>query len=279
MTATAPEVVPAGPKLAWRAVARGADVGVVRAVVRPDERCFLFFNSCRDEAYVSLVAAVAEDVRRDLYVTVDEGAAEALGRYERLGFVFNRREIEYRIPTDFGLTRLGAPEPPHRITFRSAAGVDEDRLRVLDDVLRQDVPGTDGWRWDPAGFRAETFASRAFDPATYLVAIDERRGEYVGIARVWINPRLPRLGFIGVRRQYRRRGLAKAMLAHVFRVLDERGVRDVTTEVDDTNVASTALIVGAGACRTGSSVELVRPLERQALRREFRAEARRRARR
>ena len=54
------------------------------------------------------------------------------------------------------------------------------------------------------------------------VALDEGSGEYVGIARVWMRPDLPRLGLIGLARTHRRRGIATALLAHVFCVLAER---------------------------------------------------------
>jgi len=52
----------------------------------------------------------------------------------------------------------------------SADAVDEDGLRTLDECLREDVPGMDGWIHDPREFREQTFEERRFDPATYLVA-------------------------------------------------------------------------------------------------------------
>jgi ribosomal protein S18 acetylase RimI-like enzyme len=75
---------------------------------------------------------------------------------------------------------------------------------------------------------------------------------------VWNNPSGPRLGLIGVLRAHRRRGLARALLAHVFAVLHERDEATVTAEVDDGNGASTTLIRSLGARRTGGTVECVR---------------------
>ena len=124
--------------------------------------------------------------------------------------------------------------------------------------MRQDVPGTDGWRWDAAAFRDETFDPAYFDPATYLVAVEEVGGGYVGLARVWDNPGAPRLGLVAVLPAYRRRGLARSLLAHVFAVLHERGVPEVSAEIDDTNLASSALLTSLGARRTGGNVELRR---------------------
>lgn len=80
---------------------------------------------------------------------------------------------------------------------------------------------------------------------------------YAGLARVWNNPGHPRLGLTGVTSGYRRRGLATALLAAVFAPLCDRGIGEVTAEVDATNTASNALLRGIGARRKGGSVELV----------------------
>jgi ribosomal protein S18 acetylase RimI-like enzyme len=244
--------------LAWRAFAGDEGVGVVRALLRPDERCFLFFDSCRAEAYEPLLAAVRQELRCDLYVTVDEADDEGRALYERLGFVVNRRESEYLIPTDPHVTGPGGLESPRGFVLVGADQVAEDRLRVLDDILRQDVPGTDGWRWDEAGFREETFDSLSFDPTTYLIAVERTSGDYAGLVRVWNNFMGPRLGLIAVVPRYRRRGLAKALVARAFEVLHERGQAQVSAEVDDTNVASTSLLEALGARRTGGSIELIK---------------------
>ena len=68
-------------------------------------------------------------------------------------------------------------------------------------------------QWIEADFREETYEAAEFDPKTYLVAVDCETGEHVGIVRVWVKQPTPRLGFIGVRHQYRRRGIARALLA------------------------------------------------------------------
>ena len=97
-----------------------------------------------------------------------------------------------------------------------------------------------------------------FDAATYLVALEQAGGDCIGLARVRNNPGAPRLGLIAVLPAHRRRGLARALLGHVFAVLHERGVREVRAEVDNTSHASTALFSSLGARRSGGSVELRR---------------------
>lgn len=91
-----------------------------------------------------------------------------------------------------------------------------------------------------------------------LVAVDDVNQAYAGLARVWNNPGRPRLGLIGVMPGYRRRGLAKVLLAAVLAPLRGCGISEVAAEVDATNTASNALLLGIGARRTGGSIELVR---------------------
>lgn len=239
----------------WRAVENGNQAGEVRAWVRPDRRCSVWFRECADECCAPLLAAITAEIDHDLYVEVDESDAASLTRFVRLGFTVSRREDHLAVPTDPAANGLGRAALPAGMTLLSAADADEDRLRELDDLLRQDVPGADGWHWDRAGFAAETFSS-AFDPATYLVAVDSA-GRYAGLARVWNNPVIPRLGLIAVTREHRRAGLARSLLARAFLVLHERRIPEVSAEVDSSNDASLTLMRGLGARRTGGSVELI----------------------
>jgi ribosomal protein S18 acetylase RimI-like enzyme len=66
------------------------------------------------------------------------------------------------------------------------------------------------------------------------------------------------IGFVGVLHDHRRQGVARALVARVFTVLNERGQPEVTTEIDDTNVASKSLLLGPDARRVGGTIELVR---------------------
>ncbi len=56
-----------------------------------------------------------------------------------------------------------------------------DLLRALDELLREDVPGSDGWLNDPQEFREYTFDPRHFNAETYLVAVDEVNGDLAGV--------------------------------------------------------------------------------------------------
>jgi ribosomal protein S18 acetylase RimI-like enzyme len=187
----------------------------------------------------------------ELFASVEERDADHLRTLEDLGFVRQRRELHLVLPTD--VPRLAAPAGIEAVR---ADAVDEETLRLLDDELRQDVPGTDGWHWTANGFHEETFLSPHFDPAAYMVARYE--GAYVGICRVWIRPEHPRLGFIGVRRSLRRCGIARWLIGETFAVLRARGEREVWTELDEANVASRRLLENLGARPAGASLELKR---------------------
>ena len=240
------------PEGCWTAHRDGTVVGRAELWVRPDRRRWLEFRDCAPEAYPALAAAVPGAV----YVTID--AADDRTREALLdgGFVVHRAEDDYVIPTDPARTGLADVRIPPGITFVSAADVDVDVLRRLDDALRQDVPGADGWCWTPEEFAAETFGPD-FDPATYLVAVTAD-GRHVGLVRVWWRQTGPRLGLIAVAGSHRRQGLAKALLAQVFAIAHQRGRTHVTAEADVTNVASQTLLTSLGGRRVGGTVELVR---------------------
>jgi GNAT superfamily N-acetyltransferase len=245
------------PALTWRALDGDLVAGEVSARLRPDNRWFVYFDTWRADAYPPLADAVAGELGRDLYVTLEDAEYDALDACAQAGFTVHRRESYYRIPTDPVVTGLAAAVLPAGLDALSAADADITRLRLLDDALWQDVPGSEGWRWDAGEFRAETFG-RFFDPATYLVAVDRASGQYAGLVRIWRNRAGPRLGLIATLARYRRRGIARALLGRAFAVLAARGDTSVVGEVDDANAASLSLLAGLGARRYGGSVELIR---------------------
>ena len=242
----------------WRALAGGEIAGEAHAMLRPDRRWYLSADSWIPAAFPALVSAVTGDLGQDLYTMVDEADAAGRRSWEAAGFTVLRREHCYQVPTGPGGTWPAGAALPAGMSLICADAVDEDGLRALDDALRQEVPGSDGWLSDPQEFREYTFDERHFDPATYLVAVDDASQAYAGLARVWNSTGCPRLGLVGVTSAYRRRGLARILLAAVFAPLRDRGISEVAAEVDVANTASNALLLGIGARRTGGSIELVR---------------------
>lgn len=212
----------------------------------------------RDEDHEPLVNAMVADLPHDLYTRIDGSDPAALELWSRSGFQPHRREIEFLFSPDPSRTRLGSASLPEGLTLLGADEVDETALRELDDRLRDDVPGTEGWINDPAEFRDYTFDEAQFDPATYRVAVDDEHRQFAGLVRIWANDNRSRLGLVAVGRPYRRRGLARAMLASALRPVHEGGVHLVMAEVDATNAASLALLSSIGATETGYSLVLQR---------------------
>ena len=150
-------------------------IPAVKAYVRPDGRHFV---EDPDPEFLA-------EATTDLYCTVE---ASEVDSYLALGFDVHRREGTYLVPI-----RSARVDVPQGVVFAPADEVDETSLRLLDNELRQDVPGTNGWQWDEADFREETYEAAEFDPKTYLVALDGETGEYVGIVRVWMKQPTPGL--------------------------------------------------------------------------------------
>ncbi len=260
MTSSRLRVARVSPGLTWRAFEDDVAVGSITAFLRPDNRWIAWFGMGAHDSDAELVDAVVADVRAELHANAEEDDCEGQARLAALGFEPRRREGTYLIPTDPRLTGLEGLIPGDDVVIISAGDADEEYLRLLDAALRQDVPGADGWEWDPGDFREETYEAADFDPATYLIAVDKDSGQYIGLARVWMNPGRPRLGLIGVLGPYRRRGIARVLLGKAFGVLHERGLAQVAAEIDDTAVASLALLTGIGARRNGGTIEYVLPV-------------------
>lgn len=250
----------------WRATIDGSAAGTARALRRPDGRAFVALRSVASDAYGPLLEAVTAELPGPLHANVRSDDLERLESLRAQGFEVGRRESDYVMPVAEACERLRDARLPDGYSAVRADQVAEDTLRELDDALRQDVPGTDGWRWDAEGFREETYDSDAFDPVLYLVAVGDASREHVGIARVWAKPDAPRLGLIAVSPAHRQRGVARGLLAGVFAVLAERGAAEVVTEIDDDNEASRSLLIGLGARRVGGFVEMVRRVPEAAAR-------------
>lgn len=172
------------------------------------------------------------------------------------GFTVARREATVEVNLDEALARIEAARLPDGVAAISAADADVERLRLLDDALRDDIPGTAGWR-STSEELADSLTDPEFDPRTYLVAVDERDGEYVGLVRVWMNRTRPRIGMFGVLPAYRRRGITLALLARCLRVARDEGNRAVTSDFDETNDASRCVFDRLGWRQIGSTTELM----------------------
>ena len=233
----------------WLAWDSDRVVGAVHPWLRPDSRSVLYFDTCRADAYAPLAAVVAGEC----YTSVSAADPLALTALGSVGFSEHRREYTYEIP----VRPIDAPVPSG-LRIITADATELEPLMMLDCALREDVAGSEGWEPDPVWFREETYDSPFFDPLTYRVALDG--DDYIGLARIWNGPRpLPRLGLVGVLARYRRRGLARALIAHAVLPLVERGAAVVQAEADASSVEANALLTGLDGTIVSTTVELRRP--------------------
>jgi ribosomal protein S18 acetylase RimI-like enzyme len=163
-------------------------------------------------------------------------------------------------------------------TFDLLAGaVVRDLPRPLHTLVDEaDVELTDHWRrhgftqrrreWEhvvPTDPDRTGLAGARPPRATTIRTADERftvaewGGERLGHVRVAPVPHRPVVGWIEVRPDVRRLGIARALLAHALGALHERGVPAVSAMVDETDAPAVALVGGLGGERTTSQLELV----------------------
>jgi ribosomal protein S18 acetylase RimI-like enzyme len=240
---------PDGPEEHWIASRDGEVIGELHPWLAPDRKLRLFFDETDPSAYEALIGKVDGPC----LTTVDEADRAAVETLTALGFIPVRREVQLEIP----VTRTTF-ELPTGYRLISAADTGVRDLMALDDALRNDVPGAEGWESNETSFREQTYDSPYFDPATYLVAVGTDNS-YVGLVRIWNGPRpLPRLGLIGVLPDHRRRGLARALISAALNVVAGRGATLVIAEADATNTASLTLLTSFGATQVGVDLELAR---------------------
>lgn len=169
------------------------------------------------------------------------------------GFRPARTEQLWRVPLR-SLARQPVTAPTH--TLEPVTSCDLGQVVDLDDAVRRQIPGCEGWRGTLEDLR-ESLADDELDPDLYRVAVDRVTGSYDGLVRVWNRPDLPRVGCLGVRPEWRRTRLAPALLGAVVTVLLARGVREVVTETDVANQASYRLVERHGGVPVGQTVEWV----------------------
>jgi GNAT superfamily N-acetyltransferase len=235
----------------WHALEDDLVAGRGETAQRPDGRMFVSIDAWHDAAFDRLAEAMLAALPRPLHTMVAEADLDLTTRWQRAGFTTRRREWDYAVPTDPRATRLGPALPPPGVTIKAFGSAEEAPLRALDRVIRAEVAAGPGWPDMPA----EVLVRPQLDPSTYAVAA--AGDQYVGLLRLTMVTRLPRIGLIAVRADHQRRGIARALLAHALGALHHVGKEAASAEVTESNAAATALFEGIGARRAGSNLELV----------------------
>ncbi|MGH8793691.1 MAG: GNAT family N-acetyltransferase [Stackebrandtia sp.] len=241
----------------WVAVAGGRGVGAATAWRGADRRLRLLLT-CRDPAAYVPLARVAATLDGPVYASVDGSDVMARSALTAAGFVLEYTDDVYEARFDAVARRL-SPEAPAGFSFTTADRADPSRWFTLDNTLRQDVRGSEGWRGDLRQFAEENRDSPYFDPSAYVIAVDDANGEYAGLVRFWNGPRpKPRLGLLGVVRQYRHAGLGRALLARGAAAASQWGGDSFTGETYRGATAMCALWKRLGAVVIDSEQTLVR---------------------
>ncbi len=176
-------------------------------------------------------------------------AARAL--LESLGMQHSRDFWEMRIDmTD----APAAPQWPDGIRVRSYHHEQDDvpTLRAVLDAFRDHYGFVErDWEKELERWHHSVGNDPERDDALFFLAIDESSGEIAGISlcrrKSWDNPDVAHVSTLGVRRAYRRQGLALALLQHSFGVFWQRGQPSVTLGVDaDSLTGATRLYEKAG---------------------------------
>ncbi len=227
-------------------------VGCGDVAIRRDGRRFVSIDAWHDPVFDQLAVAMMAALPRPLHTIVDEADFGLVSRWERAGFVIRQRIREYLVPADPLVA--GRVAVPPGITIVSGDAVDPDTLYALDQTIRAEVDAAGGPAL-PVMPEYRSDSDDGFDPAQYAVAAAD--GRYVGLVRVPPVIRMPRIALVAVLTDYRRRGIARSLLAHALGTLHDNGVGRAIADVDDTNAAAAALFDSVGGQSRGSVVELV----------------------
>src|SRR5690349_16194868 len=92
----------------WIATRGTEAAGRLRVLVRPDARTGLYPRDVADDAYAPLLDAVLREHHGDLVIEVDEAAGTAREVLSARGFVVQRREHHYLVPTGHASPRVPA---------------------------------------------------------------------------------------------------------------------------------------------------------------------------
>ena len=241
----------------WLLESAGDVIATARLIERPDNRAFASFGG-DVTAIPQLCDQMADSTMARLCVGVDESDAELVERLIGAGFQVEARIDSFTIAFEQAVRLFEKVTVPQGFSIVSATDADLDRMFTLDTALRQDVPGCDGWRGDRLVFGAEFEQRPPFHPDGYLVAVDDQNGEYAGLIRMWRNLERPKLGLVGVSRQYRNTLLAAALLRRALEASSTWGFASFEADVSPANPTIHRRLARLGAVQTSRRLQMVR---------------------
>ena len=234
------EEPPARPWVNW---------GVAPEVGNGELRARLLAWAC--EKGEAVIAQCPPEARVSLWIGAHEGYKPDEIALEAAGYKPGRVWREMRI--DMHEAPAMPALPPG---FVSAPYRHEADLPLLVEFVRDSFSDHYGhieqsFERDMERFRHWLNGDPNFDPERMMLALDEATGEWAGcLMPLTEYERRPGLGYVdtvGVRKSYRRRGLASALLRRSFADYWRRGIKSVCLEVDgDSLTNAVALYEGVG---------------------------------
>ncbi len=189
-----------------------------------------------------VIARCPPDARISLWSGTHKGHAFAEGALARAGF----RESRSFYDMEIELRERPVP-PPFPAGIKTRPYRHEKDLPLLVDVVRDAFSDHFGYIEQPFEKDLELFRhwldnDPYFDPELVIFPVAEDTGLAVGcLLGLTQDYRDPSAGFVdtvGVRRAYRRRGLATAMLQHSFAMFWDRGKKKVHLDVDSESLTN-----------------------------------------
>jgi GNAT superfamily N-acetyltransferase len=188
------------------------------------------------------------------------------------GFVEEQREWESRLsvqafdftPYDGAVAKVQEQGVGIR-TLREIESIPDWKRKLweLDWVLSQDVPHTEPLTQQPFDlWIGKHLESPNLLPDGYFLAVDN--GEFVGVSNVWrcqASPEDFEVGLTGVRREYRRRGIALALKLCAVRYTKEQGIKTLKTWNEINNRAMLSINEALGFEKQPAWIEFVKTLK------------------
>lgn len=222
--------------------------------------------------YTRVLEALRPHEPISLLTTTREDQGSALAWLEKLGYVEKMRYWESRLdvtafdPAPFA--HAEAKARAHGIVITTLAELeqrDPDYKQKFYDLFceaREDVPrpepmtsiSFEQWhRW--------TFESPYLLPEGNILAVDPSTGQYVGMSQLWKSDGdYLQTGLTGVRRAYRRKGLALAMKLRAVLWAKQVGCREIRTFNESNNRAMLSINEAMGFVKQPAWIDFVKVL-------------------
>ncbi len=206
---------------------------------------------------------------RDVGTSVWDYQQEGLRFLEKRGYVEIMREVESRIDlTRFDSTAFEAPPRGGPIRLAHLGELDDgpalrEAIFRLDMDVSEDIPMTgELTRPDFGVYHHLHFELPGFRPELCWLALDLDSNELVGLSWHQEEQAAGRLGNIvsGVRREYRRRGIALALKGRALADARARGYRMAETRNEESNVGMLAVNRRLGFTPCGAFIILQKEL-------------------